>query len=483
MALLSVVPVALWLGFYLIIDLATVWLEASPQSIISHCASTSVIATMIAVCKVANTFSYFLLGWLARFYEPLGPARYRALTALLPLVGLALMMLLDRRIAQVLSQAAATVSGDCNGVRSAARNRLARTARQKGNDEDCTARPQVTRQSQPNHQRVASELSIAACRFPPAARLAMANRPFSRGFDFMAVKKLAFALVATLGAMPSWAQTPQAVAPEARNFMIGKIKVTALHDGGLSIPNDGKTFGVDAGASAVASVLRANGQPTDAIPVSINSLLVRVSGHIVLIDTGLGAKANSVLIASLAAAGIAPGDVTDVLITHTHGDHVGGLVDSGGRIAFPNAKVRMATAEWVYMKSQPNVATLVAAINPKVATFAPGSVVIPGIRSVDIPGHTPGHVGYEITSGNQRLLDIGDTAHSSFISLAMPDWTMGFDGNKAVAKKSRRTTLTRLSENHALIFAPHFPYPAVGTVAAKGNGFVWVPAAPSKFTN
>lgn len=70
---------------------------------------------MIAVFKVANTFSYFLLGWLARFYEPLGPARYRALTALLPLVGLALMMLLDRRIAQVLSQAAATVRGDCNG--------------------------------------------------------------------------------------------------------------------------------------------------------------------------------------------------------------------------------------------------------------------------------------------------------------------------------------------------------------------------------
>ncbi len=66
MALLSVVPVALWLGFYLIIDLATVWLEASPQLIILRCAPTSVNATMIAVFKVANTFSYFLLGWLAR---------------------------------------------------------------------------------------------------------------------------------------------------------------------------------------------------------------------------------------------------------------------------------------------------------------------------------------------------------------------------------------------------------------------------------
>ncbi len=299
----------------------------------------------------------------------------------------------------------------------------------------------------------------------------------------MSVTKLAFALVAILGATPAWAQTPQPVAPEARNFMVGKIRVTSLHDGGLSIPNDAKTFGVDAGASAVASVLRAQGLPTDAIPISINSLLVRVPGHVALIDTGLGPKAKSALIASLAAAGVAPGDVTDVLITHTHGDHVGGLVDGSGKTAFANAKVRMAAAEWAYMKSQPNAALLVTTISAQVATFAPGAVVIPGITSVDIPGHTPGHVGYEITSGGQRLLDIGDTAHSSLISLAMPNWTMGFDNNKTVAKTSRRKTLARLSASHVLIFAPHFPYPAVGTVAAKGTGFVWIPATSSKFTN
>ena len=294
---------------------------------------------------------------------------------------------------------------------------------------------------------------------------------------------LAFTLFATFNAGLASAQTPQAVSPEARNFMIGKIKVTALHDGGMSIPNDAKTFGVDVGASAVASVLRANGQPTDAIPVSINSLLVRGPGHVVLIDTGLGAKANSKLTASLAAAGIAPDDITDVLITHTHGDHVGGLVDGVGGIAFPNAKIRMAAAEWAYMQTQSNAAALVAKIGTRVATFVPGGVVIPGITSVDIPGHTPGHVGFEIMSGNDRLLDIGDTVHSSLISLAEPDWTMGFDGDKAVGKVSRRNMLTRLSKSHELIFAPHFPYPAVGTVAAKGTGFMWVPASPSKLTN
>ncbi len=295
--------------------------------------------------------------------------------------------------------------------------------------------------------------------------------------------KLALALLTLGSATLAAAQTPQTVAPEARSFMIGAIKATSLHDGGLLIPNDAKTFGVDAGAPAVTAVLTANGMPGDAIPVSINSLLVRVPGHVVVIDTGLGPKANSQLMASLALAGVAPADVTDVLITHSHGDHVGGLATADGKAAFPNAKVRMTAAEWTYMQAQPNAADLVAAITPQIATFAPGATVVPGITAISIPGHTPGHVAYEIVSGRSRLLDIGDSAHSSVISLAEPDWTMGFDGDKAVGKTSRRKLLTDLSASHEMMFAPHFPYPAIGTVAKKANGFTWAPAATASFTN
>ena len=105
-AILPIVPIILWLGFYVIIDLSTVWIEAPPQSIISHSAPMSVNATMMAVFKLASTFAYFLLGWLARFYEPLGPALYWASTALLPLAGLALMLMCKGRIARVLDTAA-----------------------------------------------------------------------------------------------------------------------------------------------------------------------------------------------------------------------------------------------------------------------------------------------------------------------------------------------------------------------------------------
>ncbi|WP_419807351.1 peptide MFS transporter [Sphingomonas sp.] len=106
-ALLPVVPIALWLGFYVVIDLATVWQEAPPQAIISRSAPVSLNATMMAVFKLANTFAYFLLGWLGRFYETLGPAVYWASTALLPLVGLAIMLVYKGRITRVLDKGAA----------------------------------------------------------------------------------------------------------------------------------------------------------------------------------------------------------------------------------------------------------------------------------------------------------------------------------------------------------------------------------------
>jgi POT family proton-dependent oligopeptide transporter len=109
-ALLPVVPIILWLGFYVIVDLATVWQEAPPQSIISRSAPASVNGTMMAVFKLANTLVYFLLGWLARFYAPLGPALYWAATALLPLAGLVLMLLCKGRLTRALDKGAVTAS-------------------------------------------------------------------------------------------------------------------------------------------------------------------------------------------------------------------------------------------------------------------------------------------------------------------------------------------------------------------------------------
>ena len=138
---------------------------------------------------------------------------------------------------------------------------------------------------------------------------------------------------------------PSPAAPAAQALRVGALKLWALHDAQYVVPNDAKTFGVDAGVAAVADLLRGAGAPTDRITLSVNALLVRSGARVLLLDTGLGSKVQGGLIASLAAAGVSPDAVTDVLITHSHGDHVGGLLDANGHPAFPKATIRMAGAE------------------------------------------------------------------------------------------------------------------------------------------
>jgi len=270
---------------------------------------------------------------------------------------------------------------------------------------------------------------------------------------------------------------PVQVPASARNFQIGSLKLTALHDAQYVVPNDGKTFGVDAGIGAVGELLRAKGLPTDRITLSVNALLVRTGGRVLLLDSGLGPKAHGGLMASLKEAGVSPGSVTDVLITHSHGDHVGGLLDAAGHLAYPKATIRMAANEWAWLKTQ-GPEDLVKGIAAHVRTFEPGARIAPGVSSVALDGHTPGHVGYEIASGRSHLLDIGDLAHSSIVSLAKPSWTMGFDNNANLAKTTRLNQLAAIAKEKEFVFAPHFPYPGVGHVVADVDAYAWKAELP-----
>lgn len=275
---------------------------------------------------------------------------------------------------------------------------------------------------------------------------------------------------------------PGPAAPAATQFSVGALNVISLADGVYVLPNDGKIFGADVGPDAVTEVLQGAQAPTDQITLPVDALLVRDGAHVVLIDTGLGPKVGGALTSSLKLAGFTPDQVTDVLITHPHPDHIGGLVTNEGQSAFPKAKIRFSSVDWASLQTQANMAEFVKAVGPQVEAFEAGAKVTPSITSVSLRGHTPGHVGYEISSGKKRLLDIGDTAHSSIISLQKPEWTMGFDREAQVAKSNRRETLARLAKSHEVIFAPHFPYPGLGTVVTSGDAFAWRPTTPSKAT-
>lgn len=270
---------------------------------------------------------------------------------------------------------------------------------------------------------------------------------------------------------------PSPATPAATPFSVGKLQLVSLSDAKFVLPNDGKVFGIGAGVDQVAGVLRAAHAPTDQITLSVDALLVRDGAQVVLIDTGLGPGAGGVLMDSLKLAGVTADQVTDVLITHPHFDHIGGLVGKDGQPAFPHAKIHLSAPDWKWLQGQAEQAALVKTITPQVDAFEPGARMTPSIVSVPMQGHTPGHEGYRVTSGAAHLLDIGDTAHSAIISLARPDWTNGFDGDADLAKSSRRATLKAEAASHEQIFAPHFPYPGVGTVRTAGAGYAWQPAA------
>jgi len=267
--------------------------------------------------------------------------------------------------------------------------------------------------------------------------------------------------------------------PDAFRFRIGTLDAVALKDGDIDVANDGKTFAVGQPAADVAALLTAADQPTDVLHLSIQPLLVRSDARILLFDTGAGdvswARAGR-LQASLRGAGVEPAQVTDIFLSHQHQDHTGGLLARDGTLAFPNATIHLSAPEWESLKKDKDAAALVAAMTPKVEAFKPGAVVVPGVvTAVDVAGHTPGHSGYEIQSGSERLLYIGDAAHHHVISVQRPEWTVQYDQDAPAAQASRRALMQRAAAGNLRIYAVHFPFPGLGHFKAQGDSFVWVP--------
>ena len=264
---------------------------------------------------------------------------------------------------------------------------------------------------------------------------------------------------------------------DVKPFSIGEFQAAALRDGGLSVPNDSKTFGVGKTKADVDTVLTANSLPTDMIELSVEPMVVKTTDKVLLFDTGAAALFGPTLgklSASLASAGIEPGSVADIFISHAHGDHVGGLVTADGALAFPNAAIHMSANEWAALKGNARMAALVTVITPKVVEFQPGADIVPGVKAVDIQGHTPGHSGYLITSGDQSLLYVGDAVHHSIISVQQPDWPVSFDGDGPTAQASRKSVLESSATAGQRIYAVHFPFPGVGKFEKKDAGYVWV---------
>lgn len=229
--------------------------------------------------------------------------------------------------------------------------------------------------------------------------------------------------------------------------------------------------------------------------VTINCFLVETGSYRVLIDTGVGgAPSASVarIVEELKAYGLAPSDVTHVLFTHLHPDHAGGSITSEASLVFENAEYIANRAErdyWFDENLKLNHPALLE-MNAFVQTLKPlegrftwveeGSV-LPGIELVHLPGHTPGHSGYRISSGEESLLVWGDITHQPDLQFPFPAVGVSFDSDPALAEKTRRAIMASAAESGELIAGMHLSFPPFGRVVnATGGGFsliktVWTP--------
>jgi glyoxylase-like metal-dependent hydrolase (beta-lactamase superfamily II) len=279
-------------------------------------------------------------------------------------------------------------------------------------------------------------------------------------------------------------------------FAVGSFRCTAVADGTFAYPI--RDFAESAPAEQLAEALRDRGSPADQVVTPYSCLVVDTGRHRVLVDTGMGPLPHGFppttgrLFDNLHAAGIEPDAIDTVVITHGHADHIGGIMRDGAP-AFPSARYVMNRSEWDFWASDPALAELRIAdelkgflrawaetyllpLRDRIELVDGDAEIVPGIRTVAAPGHTPGHTALAIESDGDLVLDLVDSVLDP-LQLAHPDWTAAFDFDPAQTVATRHRLFDRAAAETARVLCYHFPFPGLGHVTKSDGGWRWEPVA------
>ncbi|MEO9651930.1 MAG: MBL fold metallo-hydrolase [Roseobacter sp.] len=279
---------------------------------------------------------------------------------------------------------------------------------------------------------------------------------------------------ATAGAARAAAPILGAQMAPFQRLKVGSFDVTTLLAGTRAVEAPHNIFGLNVDADTFAQASAQANLPTDISQFFFTPTVVNTGSELVLFDTGLSGAGT---MAALTAAGYSADQVDVVVITHMHGDHIGGMTLEDGSPTYPNARYVTGRTEYDAWAKQDNdnFKNKVQPFAEQMTFLEPGGSVASGLTAMGAFGHTPGHMNYMVESDGTQIYLGADFANHYVWSLGHPDWEVKFDMDKAAAAATRRRVLDMLAADKVPFVGYHMPWPGVGYVEKKDSGYAYVP--------